>query len=339
MALWLIRSRNAEDEAAALSNGLAVIGFTDVANLGATRNMKEFQLFCQRALAGKSPGSISRTLNQLWAFRSRIKQGDLLLMPRQKRGGVAVGKFTGVYEYRDGLPGGSRHVRKVEWIRREIPRSILDEDILLSISAAATVAAIRRRDGEARIRTLVGLQAPTTLTSGAAESEDALDQDCGTNLEENARDQLRLRMEKRFPGPELATLVDALLQAQGYRTHRTAPDEDGTVNIMAGGGPMGLESPRVCAQVRSSPKPEGADVVKDFQATVKNCGAEQGLLIAWRGFQGAAVAESQGRFFEVRLWDDEDIIEAVMAAYDRLPRAIQASLSLRRIWIPIPENE
>ena len=31
MALWLIRSRNAEDEAAALKHGLAIIGFTDVA--------------------------------------------------------------------------------------------------------------------------------------------------------------------------------------------------------------------------------------------------------------------------------------------------------------------
>ena len=133
--------------------------------------------------------------------------------------------------------------------------------------------------------------------------------------------------------------MDALLQAQGYRTHRTAPDEDGAVTIMAGGGPMGLESPRVCAQVRSSPKPEGPNVVKDFQAAVKNCGADQGLLIAWRGFQGTAVAESEGRFFDVRLWDDEDVIEAVMAVYDRLPAAIQASLSFRRIWIPIPEDE
>ncbi len=173
MALWLIRSRNAEDEAAALKHGLVVIGFTDVANLGTARNMKEFQLFCQRALAGKSPSSVSHILSQLWAFRTRIKQEDLVLMPRQKRGGVAVGKITGAYEYRDGLPGGSRHVRKVEWIRREIPRSILDEDILLSLSAAASVVAIRRRNGEARIRTLVGLQAPTTLTSGAAESEAA----------------------------------------------------------------------------------------------------------------------------------------------------------------------
>jgi restriction system protein len=102
---------------------------------------------------------------------------------------------------------------------------------------------------------------------------------------------------------------------------------------------MGLESPRVCAQVCSSPKPVDANAVKDFQAAVKNCGADQGLLIAWRGFQGAAVAESEGRFFDVRLWNDEDVIEAVMAVYDRLPTAIQTSLALRRIWVPIPEEE
>jgi len=260
-------------------------------------------------------------------------------MPRQKRGGVAVGRVNGPYEYRDGLPGGSRHVRKVEWLRREIPRSILDEDILLSLSAAASVAAIRRRNGEARIRSLAGLQGQTMPTLGTAEGEDALDENYGTNMEENARDQLRLRLERRFPGSELATLVDGLLQAQGYRTHRAAPDEDGAVTIMAGGGPMGLESPRVCARVRTSAKPEDANAVKDFLATVKNCGAEQGLLIAWRGFHGDAVAESEHRFFDVRLWDDEDIIEAVMATYDQLPAPIRTALSLRRIWIPTPEND
>jgi len=40
MALWLIRSRNTDDEVAALEQGLAIIGFTDVANLGTARNMK-----------------------------------------------------------------------------------------------------------------------------------------------------------------------------------------------------------------------------------------------------------------------------------------------------------
>lgn len=339
MALWLIRSRNAEDDAAALDQGMVLIGFTDVANLGTARNKKEFQLFCQRALVGKSPGSVSRILSQLWAFRGRIKQEDLVLMPRQHRGGVAVGKIAGPYEYRDGLPGGSRHVRKVEWLRRAIPRSILDEDILLSMSAAASIAPILRRNGEARIRTLVGLQGQTMLTPSAAEGEDALEADYGTNLEENARDQLRLRLEKRFPGGELVTLIEALLQAQGYRTHRTTPDEEGVVTLMAGSGPMGLEAPRLCAQVRSSPKPEDANTVKDFRATVKNCGADQGLLIAWRGFQRAAVAESEQRFFEVRLWDDEDIMEAVMASYPRLPASIQTSLSLQRIWIPAPEDD
>ena len=79
MALWLIRSRNAEDEAAALKHGLVVIGFTDVANLGTARNMKEFQLFCQRALAGKSPSFVSHILSQLWAFRTRIKLANPLI--------------------------------------------------------------------------------------------------------------------------------------------------------------------------------------------------------------------------------------------------------------------
>jgi restriction system protein len=339
MAVWLIRSRNDEDENAALEVGLALIGFTSVGNLATARNLKEFQQFCERALAGKSPTSVVRMVAQLWAFRGRIKQDDLVLMPRQVRGSVAVGRITGPYEYRDGLPGGARHVRAVEWLRRALPRSLFDEDLLLSLSAAASVASIRRRNGESRVRVMAGLDATAGIGGAVLDSEDILDEDCGTHLEENARDQLRSRLERHFPGVELARLVEAVLQAQGYRTHRRAPDAGGAVTILAGRGVMGLERPRVCVQVHTSALPQSADAVKDFQASVQNHDADQGLMVAWRGFHGVAVAESRQRYFHLRLWDDEDLMDAVMDVYEGLPVAIQASLALRKIWIPIPEED
>ncbi len=334
MALWMMRAPNSEDEAAALQQGLAILGFTKVPNLGTPRNFKEFQLLCQRALAGESTTAIARSSNQLWAFRSRLKQGDLILSPRHKRGGVAIGKVTGPYEYRAGLPGGSRHVRPVEWIRREIPRSLFEEDLLLSLSTAASIASIRKRDGEERVRALAGLEAPDKLGSAAATTE-MEDEGYGIHFEESARDQVRLRIQQRFGGQELTVLVDGLLQAQGYRTHHMPAGGDGAVLIMAGRGPMGLEPPRLCVQVCVGPAPEDPNTVKDFQAAVKNHGADQGLLIAWRGFQGVAVDDSQKRFFELRLWDDEDLIDAVVAAYEELPPAVRSALRLRRVWVPM----
>jgi restriction system protein len=50
--------------------------------------------------------------------------------------------------------------------------------------------------------------------------------------------------------------------------------------------------------------------------------------------------EEPTHFFKVRLWSDNDLIEQLLANYDKLDEDIRAELPLERIWtLATPETE
>jgi restriction system protein len=71
---------------------------------------------------------------------------------------------------------------------------------------------------------------------------------------------------------------------------------------------------------------------------MSNFGAEQGLLVAWGGFKQSVGNEARQLFFNVRLWDQGELVRAVLEHYDRLPDDLQAELPLKRIWTLVPEE-
>ncbi|MDE0498167.1 MAG: hypothetical protein OXH86_12525 [Acidimicrobiaceae bacterium] len=60
--------------------------------------------------------------------------------------------------------------------------------------------------------------------------------------------------------------------------------------------------------------------------------ADQGLLVAWGGVNQPARREMRSQFFRVRVWDADDLLDAVFRNYDKLDEALQAELPLKRIW-------
>ena len=65
---------------------------------------------------------------------------------------------------------------------------------------------------------------------------------------------------------------------------------------------------------------------------MQNVQAKQGLLVSWGGFKSSVDKEKASQFFRVRLWDQKDLIEQLLAHYDKLDDDIRTELSLKRIW-------
>ena len=65
--------------------------------------------------------------------------------------------------------------------------------------------------------------------------------------------------------------------------------------------------------------------------------ADQGLLVAWGGVNQPARREMRSQFFRVRVWDADDLLEAVFRNYDRLDKELQAELPLKRVWSLVEE--
>ncbi len=67
--------------------------------------------------------------------------------------------------------------------------------------------------------------------------------------------------------------------------------------------------------------------------------AEQGLLVAWGGFNNQCVQEARDAFFSIRLWDQGDLLGAIFKYYGQFDDELKTELPLKKIWALVIEVE
>lgn len=329
MALWVVRAgKNGEQEPAALENAVIAIGWNDLGDLSKVKSKEEVERLYRQTYKDESSHSIATQVGQIWSFLSRIQVKDLVAIPLKGRSAVAVGVVQSGYEYRSDLGEIVQHTRKVKWLRSDLPRTSFEQDILYSFGGLQTVYQVSRNDAENRVRAMAEGK---SLPQSRADREEQTDVVQRLDIEQVAADEIKQYLSRKFRGHELARLVDELLKAQGYVTRKSAPGPDGGADILAGAGPLGFDHPRLCVQVKSSDSPLDVGVFRELLGTMKTKGAEFGLLVGWGGFKPTVLKEATSSYFNVRLWDQGELLNQIEGYYDRLPEALRAELPLKRI--------
>jgi len=345
MTLWLVREgADGENEQFALENNVVAIGWGELPDLSKITSREELRELYETTYPDESKNATSNYVGQVWAFYHSISKGDLVALPLKSTGSIALGKITGKYEHHPEHPVDAKHSRSVEWIRKDVPRSDFAQDLLYSLGAFMTVCRISRNNAKQRVEQVIngskdpGLQEQIV---DVPEIDTDTDLDSGpepqTDMEVVARDQIRMRIETRFKGHKLATLVKTLLEAQGYSAVSSPPGADGGVDILAGKGSLGFDTPRLCIQVKSGSSKSDVRTVRELEGVMGRVGADQGLFVSWGGYTDSVMKESRGTYFKVRLWHAEHLIDAILEHYENLPEEIQTELSLKRIWVIVPQ--
>jgi restriction system protein len=343
MKAWLIRAgRSGERDAFALEHGLAGGGFKEVADLSGANSREEVAALVEAAFPDAKPGKITNHAAQLWALRSRIQLGDLIVLPLKTTSQIAIGKATSGYVFRDDADPDFRHFIGVEWLRTDLPRTAFLQDLLFSLGAAMTICEIRRNDAVWRLQQVLetGVDPGSRTGVDDASESDAETSDLSTteiDLERAARDRIQSFIAERFAGHALAALVQAVLVAEGFHAESSPPGPDGGIDVLAGRGLFGLDEPRIIAQVKSSPTPVDVKVVRELHGVLTTHGADQGLLVAWGGINKKAKDELKNQFFRIRVWDSDDLIDALIRSYPKLPEELRAELPLKEIWTVVEE--
>jgi predicted Mrr-cat superfamily restriction endonuclease len=103
---WLIRAgRNGERDQFVLDTGLAAPGFSEVAEISSATTRDKVAALVKAAFPDATEGRINNFTGQLWALRSRIAPGDLIVLPLKTTTQIAIGCATGKYEYRQQYRG------------------------------------------------------------------------------------------------------------------------------------------------------------------------------------------------------------------------------------------
>jgi len=152
-----------------------------------------------------------------------------------------------------------------------------------------------------------------------------------------AREQIRHRISHVIAGHDLADLVGAIYEARGFSVTLSPPGADGGIDLLIGSGATGRESPTIVGQVKTGQA--GVEQYRAIFGLKEGMKADQGLLVAWGGFQGTVRREARAAHFSMILWDADDLLDALFEAYDRLRDDVRSRLPLKRAWTLVPDPE
>lgn len=339
MRAWIVRAGVlGERDEWALKNGLAGGGFDELPDLTNVTTRQQLAAIGLQRLAGEHPGKIANGVGQMWAMRRTIQPGDLIVLPLKTTKNIALGTCVGGYRYLADEPEDRRHSISVDWQRTDVPRSELKDDLLSTINGALTIFQASRNNAVMRLKeVLSGGVDPGNVPAvpgpgGAGEAGTILDPAPAITVEA-VRDVVRTYLIENFAGHKLTSLVAAILEAEGFTCDVSAPGPDFGVDILAGCGPLGLDSPTLVVQVKSESSQVGTTVVNELKGALAAHGADQALLVAWGGLTKPAEELRRTQRLTIRVWTSEELIDRLFDVYDRLPDDMRVRIPLKRTWI------
>ncbi len=342
MALWLTRAgRTGQNENWVFEHNRVINGWDEVDDLSKFASKKDLLKHLTEVNPDSGQKKLINNCGQLWAFGKKIARGDLVALPLKGRGAIAFGEVVGAYEYFPNNPPDTKHTIPVKWLSVDTPRNRFDQDLLYSFGAFMTICQIKRNNAEQRVRDILAGKVSPIVARPADDSDEVSDETAQlpTDLAEYAADQISQWIARKFTGHKLADLINAVLEAQGYTTEVSPPGADGGVDIIAGKGPLGFDPPRIIVQVKGGNSQQDVMVLRELKGVIRDFKAEQGLFVAWGGFKKTVYDEARKDFFDIRLWDESDIVENVLQNYDKFPEEIKAELPIKRIWILVQAEE
>lgn len=351
MTYWTIRAgRNGERVEWALANSVVGGGWQDFGDLTPYKADREQLRALVAVTVGGSANRIATYTGQIWSMISRIHEGDRMVLSNRETGQLAIGEVTRAYYFQpDETDPAKKHRLDVRWIRTDIPFSNIKQDLLYQMRSALTVFQIGNNDAAYRLdRVLEGQNDPGARTaldqvvSGKDESglrDELVSQEFDAlNLEEIAQDTISTRLQEEFKGHDLSELVTAILTLEGYKCRNSPPGADGGVDILAGKGPLGMDSPKLVVQVKSQSSAVSDVVLQQLNGAIHRYSADQALLVTFGGVTSPAKAYLESQYFKIRVWAIRDILDATIRHYENLPNELKARLPLKQTWIPVLED-
>jgi MoxR-like ATPase len=165
---WIVRAgREGRDEGLALSEQVAVIGWSEVGPLESPVTRDSLKAAVADSQPAASAPSIAAQAGQIYRFVHDIAAGDLVVLPLlADPGHFAVGRIRGPYAFRDDGPftaSDAKHTRPVEWLSESVSYERLPADLRSALGAQGTVSEIVKPDAARRIVAATTLQGDHAL--------------------------------------------------------------------------------------------------------------------------------------------------------------------------------
>ncbi len=331
MGTWMIRAgRGGVYAKSWVETGIVGIGWGfDGADIA---SMSHDQI--RQAYAAAHPdynnGKVGVASSQAAKFAHEIGKGATVVTYDPEDRAYHIGKVTGACVPADEIDGIA-YKREVAW-ERTVSRDLLSPSSRNSLGSMTTIFSI----SEEVAADLNQAQAADTLASagtpgGSVESADD-DDEARFATYEDGIERIKDRVLS-IDWAEMEELVAGLLRSMGYHASVTAKGPDGGRDVVAAPDALGLESPRIVAEVKHRKGSIGAPQIRSFIGGLR--ASDRGLYVSTGGFTKEARYEADRANVPVRLLDLDGFVKLYVESYDNADAETRSIIPLTRIWWPV----
>lgn len=262
-------------------------------------------------------------------FRSVVKIGDQVISYDREKREYLVGVVKGDYQYKPGLVGDYPHLREVDWQGR-VKRDDLSASSRNSLGSTLTLFSIND-DVWADIQAALKGKKTAKDEAGDEDEKSALDelrQEIAGKAHEFIKDKILA-----LSADEMEELTAAILRGMGYRTRVTPKGPDRGVDVFASPDGLGLEEPRIKAEVKHRPGTAmGSQDIRSFLGGLRE--GDRALYVSTGGFTKDARYEAERANVPLTLLDLDELAAQVVTHYENFDLEGRALIPLVRVYWP-----
>ena len=278
---------------------------------------------------GDSKGKVAAGVGQVYCFAHDMTTGSTVVMydpeSRLYHLGVITGSCVAVCDM-----DGVTYTRDVMW-GETAPRDVLSPSSKNSLGGIQTIFAVSD-EVMADLMNAVGDKPSTDPGTSLVDDSDATnDDETLAATYDNGIELIKDRVNQ-LDWEDMERLVAGLLKAMGYCARVMPKGPDGGRDVVASPDALGLESPRIVAEVKHRKGAMGAPTVRAFIGGLR--AGDRGLYVSTGGFTKEARYEADRANIPVRLLDLDAFVRHYVEIYDKTDDDTRSILPLTRIWWP-----
>ncbi len=326
--MWMVRAEGGT-LFQRFASGVVAVGWYEIGDLSTVTTRDGVRSRYESAFPEHSPGKATNGIGVLFKFRAVLAVGDKVITYDPDARRYLVGDIASDYTYSAAEVGPQYpHVRRVIWAGA-VNRDDLSAATRNTLGSTLTLFAIHDDAAAELLAVLQGAVPSAEAPKAVVRDELAiLKEDEVAKALELIKDAIVALSDR-----EAEQLVASVLRAMGYRARVTPVGADRGVDVIASPDGLGLEEPRIKAEVKHRPKTAmGAPEIRSFIGGLRQ--GDRGLYVSIGGFTKEARYEAERSTVPLTLIDLDDLASLVTTHYEDFDVDGRVVLPLIRVYLP-----
>jgi restriction system protein len=312
-----------------LKNGYVAIGWIEMDNLSKIKDKDGIEKLYDKSYPDDKPGHKRTSMSQISKFVFDMNIGDWMVTYNPELRKYHIGTVKSDYLFVLDAPSEYRHQRKIDW-KYAVDRDSLAVATKNSLGAIMTLFSIPTHAQENLLKIATGTTPEVEKEISSSEEEQDI-KDIREDIKSRAFEFIKDKIQK-LDWEEVQELLAGILQGMGYKARVSPPGPDRGADVIASPDGLGLEQPRIRAEVKHRAGQTGASALRSFIGGLRS--SDRGLYVSTGGFSREARYEAERATVPVTLIDIDELAMLLIDNYDRIDSDTRSLIPLVKIYWP-----